>query len=197
MIGKSKIVKGAYFDSVSLMTVGKEVSAMDGVIDAAVVMGTAENRAILSASGLLTSEFDSASDTDLLISVKADDQEIAEAAIVFTETLLEQAGNKHEDNSDYQPKSINSAVDMMPDANLALISVAGRYASAEAMTAINAGLHVMLFSDNISIETYNDHRIAMCFSLFCLKNLNITIQDPNCVNKTYPDYFKDLKSVIE
>ena len=52
-------------------------------------------------------------------------------------------------------------------------------------------------NNNISIETYNDHRIAMCFSLFCLKNLNITIQDPNCVNKTYPDYFKDLKSVIE
>jgi len=52
-------------------------------------------------------------------------------------------------------------------------------------------------NDNISIETYNDHRIAMCFSLFCLKNLNITIQDPNCINKTYPDYFKDLKSVIE
>ena len=52
-------------------------------------------------------------------------------------------------------------------------------------------------NDNISIETYNDHRIAMCFSLFCLKKLNITIQDPNCVNKTYPDYFKDLKSVIE
>jgi len=52
-------------------------------------------------------------------------------------------------------------------------------------------------NDDISIETYNDHRIAMCFSLFCLKNLNITIQDPNCVNKTYPDYFNDLKSVIE
>ena len=52
-------------------------------------------------------------------------------------------------------------------------------------------------NDNISIETYNDHRIAMCFSLFCLRNLNITIQDPDCVNKTYPNYFKDLESVIE
>jgi len=52
-------------------------------------------------------------------------------------------------------------------------------------------------NNNISIETYNDHRIAMCFSLFCLKDLSITIQDPNCVNKTYPDYFKDFKSVIE
>ncbi len=52
-------------------------------------------------------------------------------------------------------------------------------------------------NDNVSIKTYNDHRIAMCFSLFCLRNLNITIQDPDCVNKTYPDYFKDLESVIE
>jgi len=52
-------------------------------------------------------------------------------------------------------------------------------------------------NNNVSIKTYNDHRIAMCFSLFCLQNLNITIQDPDCVNKTYPDYFKDLESVIE
>jgi len=51
--------------------------------------------------------------------------------------------------------------------------------------------------DNVVIETYNDHRIAMCFSLFCLKNLNIIIQNPNCVNKTYPDFFKDLESIIE
>tara|TARA_Y100000389_G_C17406080_1_gene488121 strand:- start:71 stop:1357 length:1287 start_codon:yes stop_codon:yes gene_type:complete len=52
-------------------------------------------------------------------------------------------------------------------------------------------------NDSVSIKTYNDHRIAMCFSLFCLRNLSITIQDPDCVNKTYPDYFKDLESVIE
>jgi len=52
-------------------------------------------------------------------------------------------------------------------------------------------------NDNVSIETYNDHRIAMCFSLFCLRNMNITIQDPDCVNKTYPDFFKDLESVID
>ena len=52
-------------------------------------------------------------------------------------------------------------------------------------------------NDNVSIKTYDDHRIAMCFSLFCLRNINITIQDPDCVNKTYPDYFKDLESVID
>lgn len=52
-------------------------------------------------------------------------------------------------------------------------------------------------NNNVAIETYNDHRIAMCFSLFCLKNLNIFIKDPECVNKTYPNYFKDLESIIE
>ena len=52
-------------------------------------------------------------------------------------------------------------------------------------------------NNNVAIETYNDHRIAMCFSLFCLKNLNIIVKDPECVNKTYPNYFKNLESIIE
>jgi 3-phosphoshikimate 1-carboxyvinyltransferase len=50
--------------------------------------------------------------------------------------------------------------------------------------------------NNVEIETYNDHRIAMCFSLITLANKNITILDPGCVNKTYPNYFKDFESVI-
>lgn len=153
MIVKGFIKKGAYFDSVTLMTVGKEVSAMDGVTDAAVVMGTAENRAILSASGLLTPEFESASDTDLLIGVNARDEETAEAAIARTEELLASAGSRRDDTGDYQPQSIRGAIDILPGANLALISVAGRYAGAEASSAIDAGLHVMLFSDNVSLET--------------------------------------------
>lgn len=50
--------------------------------------------------------------------------------------------------------------------------------------------------NNVEIETYNDHRIAMCFSLITLANKNITILDPDCVNKTYPNYFNDFESVI-
>ena len=93
MIAKGRIIKGAYFDSVTLMTVGKEVGAMEGVTDAAVVMGTAENRAILSASGLLSSEFESASDTDLLIGVNARDEATAAVAIEQAEELLARAQN--------------------------------------------------------------------------------------------------------
>ncbi|HEK0624298.1 TPA: 3-phosphoshikimate 1-carboxyvinyltransferase [Proteus mirabilis] len=45
------------------------------------------------------------------------------------------------------------------------------------------------------IKTYNDHRIAMCFSLVALSNTAITILDPGCTAKTFPDYFEKLASI--
>ncbi|WWO99705.1 MAG: 3-phosphoshikimate 1-carboxyvinyltransferase [Candidatus Dasytiphilus stammeri] len=42
------------------------------------------------------------------------------------------------------------------------------------------------------IETYNDHRMAMCFSLIALSSVPITIINPSCVSKTYPKYFSQL-----
>ncbi|NLG39884.1 MAG: 3-phosphoshikimate 1-carboxyvinyltransferase, partial [Fibrobacter sp.] len=42
------------------------------------------------------------------------------------------------------------------------------------------------------IETYNDHRMAMCFSLVALGGVPVKILDPSCVNKTYPNYFDDF-----
>ena len=45
------------------------------------------------------------------------------------------------------------------------------------------------------IETYNDHRMAMSFALVGLKAPNISIRNPGCTGKTYPDYWKDLESV--
>ena len=43
------------------------------------------------------------------------------------------------------------------------------------------------------IETYDDHRMAMCFAVMGVKVPGITIKNPQCVSKTYPDFFKDLK----
>ncbi|MBD2814039.1 3-phosphoshikimate 1-carboxyvinyltransferase [Xenorhabdus sp. Flor] len=45
------------------------------------------------------------------------------------------------------------------------------------------------------IETYNDHRIAMCFSLVAFSDTPVTILDPGCTAKTFPDYFKQLESI--
>ena len=46
-----------------------------------------------------------------------------------------------------------------------------------------------------AIDTYDDHRIAMCFSLVALGNTEITINDPGCTAKTFPDYFEKFASV--
>lgn len=45
------------------------------------------------------------------------------------------------------------------------------------------------------IDTYNDHRVAMCFSLVALSNTPVTINDPKCTAKTFPDYFDKLAQV--
>lgn len=49
---------------------------------------------------------------------------------------------------------------------------------------------------NAVIDTYDDHRIAMCFSLVSLGGVPITINDPKCVNKTFPNYFDEFKKLV-
>lgn len=49
---------------------------------------------------------------------------------------------------------------------------------------------------NAEIDTYDDHRMAMCFSLVSLGGVPITINDPNCVAKTFPNYFKVFSSIV-
>lgn len=46
------------------------------------------------------------------------------------------------------------------------------------------------------IDTYDDHRMAMCFSLVSLGGVPITINDPNCVAKTFPNYFEAFKKLV-
>lgn len=49
---------------------------------------------------------------------------------------------------------------------------------------------------NAVIDTYDDHRMAMCFSLVSLGGVPITINDPKCVNKTFPDYFDAFNKIV-
>lgn len=49
---------------------------------------------------------------------------------------------------------------------------------------------------NAEIDTYDDHRMAMCFSLVSLGGVPITINDPNCVAKTFPNYFEVFAKIV-
>ena len=50
--------------------------------------------------------------------------------------------------------------------------------------------------DNVAVDTYDDHRMAMSFSLAALGGVPVRINDPQCVAKTFPDYFKVFSSII-
>jgi len=152
MVVKGFIKTGEYYDSVSLMLVARSLTQGEGVEDAAVVMGTAENKDILTASGMLLPEFADTGDTDLLLVAKAADAATVDETLVRAEELLKESKNKKAETGEYMPKSIEGAKQVMPGANMVMISLAGRYAGDEAMKALKQGLHVMLFSDNISIE---------------------------------------------
>jgi 3-phosphoshikimate 1-carboxyvinyltransferase len=48
-----------------------------------------------------------------------------------------------------------------------------------------------------AIDTYNDHRVAMCFSLLALGDAGITINDPGCTAKTFPSYFDEFRKIAK
>lgn len=151
MIIKSLIKTSEYHDSVSLMTVARDLSNMDGVEDASVVMGTEANKALLAQANLLTPEAAAASPNDLIIVVRAKES-IFDEALAKSDQLLKPAKGGTEGKSEDKPKSIHSAIKKDPEANVAVISVAGRYAANEAWKALHKGLHVLLFSDNVTLE---------------------------------------------
>lgn len=150
---KTVIKKGAYFDSVSLMQVARKLNSIDGVIDSAVVMATKENKGIIKASGLLTPEILKAGDSDLAIAVSAGTPEAAEAALKAADELLNKKPAQAASGTDRKAAGLDDAVRSLDGANLAVISVAGRFAGALAADCLEKNLNVMLFSDNVPYET--------------------------------------------
>src|SRR5262249_29106450 len=89
---------------------------------------------------------------DLILALRAKDDVAAGAALAEASRLLDQPDLSGAPSSEYVARTIRGAIQQMPDANLALISVPGHFAPAEARKALALGLHVMIFSDNVSIE---------------------------------------------
>jgi FdrA protein len=141
--------RGAYHDSVTLMRLSRDMEAVPGVTRAAAMMGTPQNRALLRDAGLLAADGDAAGPTDLVMTVIADDAHAAQLAWAAADAALARRSDAGPTTT--RPRSLTRALDEFPDATLALISVPGPYAAAEATKALHAGLHVMLFSDNVSL----------------------------------------------
>ena len=141
-----------YKDSVALMQIGVQLRERAGVAQASCVMATPANLAQLLDADLQVDV--QASPSDLLVVVRGDPDACTEA-IAAADALLHAKGAARDGESTAFSLPLTSlalGVEQAPDADLALISVPGDYAAAEAMKALALGLHVMLFSDNVPIE---------------------------------------------
>lgn len=145
------IRRSAYFDSVALMLAQREARELPGVEEVGVVMATEANKVLLRESGLDFPDLAGAGPDDLAIAARAATVAQAEAAIAHAQEALTRRRAAGPSEA-YRPRTIASARTQLPDAALALISVPGRFARSVALEAIEAGLHVLLFSDNVPIE---------------------------------------------
>ncbi|MDO4604869.1 MAG: acyl-CoA synthetase FdrA [Helcococcus sp.] len=153
MISKFILKKDEYYDSVTLMVISKTLSTMEGVENAFVYMGTEMNKdMIIKFLPNLTEEVEKATSNDLMIAINGSESLDFEKIVAELEKQLKGDSNTNESNSNRVYKNINEVLEEDDDYNIAIISIAGEYAFREAMRALKKGLHVMLFSDNVSIE---------------------------------------------
>jgi FdrA protein len=148
----NEVRRSTYLDSIVLMRMSRQIALLPGVEEAGLVIGTPANKDILREARILGPDGDKAEPGDLILALRAKDDVAAAAALAEAKRLIEQPTLSGAPSSDNASRTIRAAVQRMPDANLALISVPGDFAPAEARKALALGLHVMIFSDNISIE---------------------------------------------
>ncbi|NBB47848.1 acyl-CoA synthetase FdrA [Rhizobium sp. CRIBSB] len=139
-----------YHDSVRLMRVSEALRRESGVSEAMVMMATANNKKILETSGLLTDSVRDANPDDLAIAVIADTEESADAAIGAAGKALSEKSQAARKTAN--PRSLDSAYALKPDARLVVISVPGQFAFREAKRALEIGLNVLMFSDNMPLD---------------------------------------------
>jgi succinyl-CoA synthetase alpha subunit len=150
---KFRVFANLYKDSVALMQVGAALRKRPGIAEASCIMATPANLAQLEHANLSATA--DVRPSDLLVVVRGDAQ-ARDAALDAAEALLQggEGATDGQSGGAWSPPvtSIAQALEQASDADLALISVPGDYAAAEAVKALSLGLHVMLFSDNVGID---------------------------------------------
>jgi FdrA protein len=145
-----EIRQGAYHDSVVLMQLQRGLMDLPGVLDAGVVMATPANQTLLSQSGLLPEGAETAVSEDLLIVVRAESKAQAEEALSHVDRLLSR--RRISEDQEFNPRSLDAALKLLPDSKWVLISVPGKYAAGVARASLRLNRNVFLYSDNVSLQ---------------------------------------------
>ena len=147
------VKQNSYQDSINLMLLTNKINAMPGVVQSQIMMGTDANKDIYDAAGLLTPEAAAANPSDMVIVVEADDEKIVDEVLSETEAFLDDLSvKKAADGGNTTATSWEEAVAALPDANLALFSIPGEYAAPELERALDLGLNVFSFTDNVALK---------------------------------------------
>lgn len=154
LIRQTIIKKDTYQDSVSLMLLSTKLQKLAGVARATVMMATQANMAMFAAAGLLTDEVQSANPSDMAIVVEAEDEKALGAALQAAEEFLsgKAAAAASGGEALATVRTQQAGIKALPGANIVMISVPGPFAAAEARKALDSGLHVFMFSDNVPVE---------------------------------------------
>ncbi|TLU76414.1 DUF1116 domain-containing protein [Mannheimia varigena] len=150
---KTVVKKGSYQDSVVLMLLTNALSGLEGVKKVSVMMATPANKDIFAQSGLDTPELLEATANDMVVVADVEQEDVINLVMEKVEEFLKQKSQANSAQSGTEVvKSWNKATACLPDANLAVISIPGAYAALEANRALDEGLNVFMFSDNVSVE---------------------------------------------
>ena len=150
---KTVVKKGSYQDSVVLMLLTNELSSLDGVNKIQVMMATPANKDIFKESGLTTDELMDATANDMVVVADVNNEAVLDAVMDKVEEFLKKQSTAAEGKKGSESvKSWDAALKKMSNANLAVISIPGAYAALEADRALDEGLSVFMFSDNVTIE---------------------------------------------
>lgn len=146
------IKENSYYDSVTLMLFSSRLAVIEGIEEAAIMMGSAHNIDLMLSSNVLSQELaNKATSNDLLIGIRASSEAVIQEAL----KVLDEQFNAKQTSSNTQTKqfkSVKAAKNYNSHLNLSIISTPGRFAKAEVVESLKNDLNVLLFSDNVSIE---------------------------------------------
>jgi len=147
-----RVFPGTYRDSLLLLSATRAMQDGTGVSWAAAVMATPANAEDLTDRGISTADLGGADANALVLAVQAQDEPTAGAALQRGhDTLFAGESHASAEPGVAAPQSVGEAAARLPGANVAVVSVPGPYAAITAHQALTAGLHVLLFSDNVSL----------------------------------------------
>ncbi len=147
---KTVVKKGSYHDSVVLMLLTNHISAMQGVNKVSIMMATPANKDIFKQSGLDTEELLAASANDMVVVADIENKTIMDTIETEIDAYFKKQNTQTQQTEIV--KSWDKALEKMPNADMAVISIAGAYAALEANRALDEGMNVFMFSDNVTIE---------------------------------------------